>query len=504
MPGAGEAGRKCLQMGDGKDADLPVSPSHSVALRPDTKYVLSGRIKTAGQARVQVSTGAHRLEAPVSSGPSGDWMDFRLVFTTASDQYWLGRTALQLTGGGTAWVDALSLKEAGEGPELLSRSREPSGTWTRSLQEAGGGPELLWEADVNREVRGFYNPVDCFMLDQVVASAQQHGIYLQLCLITRDLYMQSLRDEQSDAYQQAIDDAKHLLRYVVARYGYSTAVISWEYFNEQDPNLPTNRFYRELGQYLEQVDIYHHLRSTSTWHPSPRDWRHPQLDIADTHFYLRPGADRKYADEVQAAVGNAALLRQHASDKPALISEFGLANEQWQPTAAMKDSAEVIDFHNGIWASALSGASGTAMFWWWDRLDRRDHYGHYEPLAKFVADIPWTTGRLQPASLRVRDAKIHAHGLGGRDRAYLWLFDPQASFESVVIRGAKPDISTGIQLDLQGLDAGAYRAEWWDTRTGKIIKQEPVAATDQGLFLTAPAFARDVAVRIVPPSEGGQ
>ncbi|MHC4400945.1 MAG: apiosidase-like domain-containing protein [Planctomycetota bacterium] len=416
MPGAEASGRKCLRLTDGKGADLPVSPSHPVALRPDMRYVLSGRIKTESQAHVQVTTGRHRLEAPVTSGADGSWREFRLEFTTGSDEYWLGRTALHLEGSGAAWIDGLSLKEAGE------------------------GPELLWEADVNREERGFYNPVDCYMLDQVVASAQRRGIYLQLCLITRDLYMNSLKDEQSAEYQRAIDDAKNLLRYVVARWGYSTAVVSWEYFNEQDPGLPTNRFYRELGEYLQKIDVYHHLRSTSTWHPSPRDWRHPQLDVADTHFYLRPAPDRKYVDEVEAALQNAAELRQHAAGKPALVGEFGLASARWQPTKEMKESSEVIDFHNGLWASALSGTSGTAMFWWWDRLDQRNHYRHYRPLADFVADVPWTTAGLQPARVHALDPRIRVHGLAGRAQAHLWLFDPQASFESVVIRGATPDV----------------------------------------------------------------
>jgi hypothetical protein len=474
LPGAEASGRKCLRLTEGAGADLAVSPSHSVALRPDTKYVLSGRIKTESPAHVQVITGPHRLAAPVASGPNGNWQEFRLEFATGSDEYWLGRTALHLEGSGAAWADALSLKEA------------------------GGGPELLWEADVNRTERGFYNPVDCYMLDQVVASAQQRGIYLQLCLITRDLYMNSLKDEQSDEYQQAIDDAKNLLRYVVARYGYSTAVVSWEYFNEQDPGLPTNRFYRELGEYLQQVDIYHHLRSTSTWHPSPRDWRHPQLDVADTHFYLRPVPDRKYADEVDAALGNAAELRQHAAGKPVLIGEFGLANAQWQPTKEMNESSEVVDFHNGLWASALSGTSGTAMFWWWDRLDRRNHYRHYRPLADFVADIPWTTAGLQPARVRVRDPQVRVHGLAGRDCAYLWLFDPQAGFESVVIRGANPHMLPEIQLELLGLAAGDYRVQWWDTQTGKVVKEDRAAATDQLLPLTAPSFVRDLAVKVLP------
>jgi hypothetical protein len=445
-----------------------------VALRPGTRYVLSGRILTEPRTRVQVTTGRHRLETPVSSGPERAWREFALPFTTGEDEYWLGRTTLARDGDGSAWADALSLREA------------------------EGGPELLWEAEVNRDQRGFYNPVDCFMLDQVVAAAEQRGIYLQLCLLTRDLYMQDLKDDESGAYQQAIDDAKNLLRYVVARYGYSTAVASWEYFNEQDPGLPTQRFYRELGVYLEQVDVYHHLRSTSTWHPSPRDWRHPQLDVADTHFYLRPAPDRKYADEVEAALGNAAELREEARGKPALIAEFGLANAQWQPTREMNASREVLDFHNGLWASALSGASGTAMFWWWERLDQRDHYRHYRPLADFLEDVPWTTAGLQAARAQAADAGVRVHGLAGRDGAWLWLFDPRASFENVVLHGVDPPLLPAVRLTVQGLAARNYRVQWWDTRRGQVVAEQTVTAGDGPLVLSAPPFARDLAVRILP------
>jgi hypothetical protein len=210
-----------------------------------------------------------------------------------------------------------------------------------------------------------------------------------------------LRDEDSPEYQQAIDDAKKLLRYAVARWGCSTSVAVWEYFNEIDPNLPLDRFYRELGNYLEQIDIYGHLRSTSTWHRSARDCRHPQLDMADVHFYLRPVEPRPYADEVEAVIGNAAWLREHAPAKPALLGEFGLADPQWRPTREMQESREIIDFHHAIWASTLSGVSGTALFWWWDRLDPRDHYPHYRPLADYVADIPWTTARLRAITATV-------------------------------------------------------------------------------------------------------
>ena len=242
---------------------------------------------------------------------------------------------------------------------------------------------------------GSYNPTDCFMLDRLIESAEQHGIYLQLCLITRDLYMGSLKDATSPEYEQAIRHARNLLRYAVARWGYSTSVAAWEYFNEIDPNLPTDRFYSELGETLAKIDCYRHLRTTSAWGPSVKDCRHRELDVAEVHFYLRPAEKERIPDEVAAVLDRARFLRQHAPAKPVLIGEFGLATDNWRQSPSMQDDTELVHFHNSLWASALSGSSGTVLFWWWDQLDRMDAYHHYRPLAAFLAGVPFTTAGLR-------------------------------------------------------------------------------------------------------------
>ena len=119
-----------------------------------------------------------------------------------------------------------------------------------SLKEAGGHAELLWEAEVNRPTRGFYNPLDCFLLDELVTAAEQRGIYLQLCMLTRDLYMNAVTNASSTNYDRAIEDAKNFFRYAIARWGSSTSVAAWEYWNEMNPGLPTDRFYEELGEFF--------------------------------------------------------------------------------------------------------------------------------------------------------------------------------------------------------------------------------------------------------------
>lgn len=467
-----DKGHKCIKMPEGDGKTLEVSPSHPVALRPNIRYAVTGRIKSEGQAAVRLQVQRTTLQQPLRSGQDGGWTAFRHEFTTSESEYWLGGMSFRREAAGNVWLNDLSLKEA------------------------AGGPELLWEADVNRPIRGFYNPLDSFMLDQLVADAEKRGLYLQLCLATRDLYMSSLKNPESPEYQQAIEDAKRLFRYAVARWGYSTSVAAWEYFNEMDPGLPTDRFYAELGTYLEQIDPYRHLRTTSTWGPSPKDCRHPKLDIADVHFYLRPADKGRIKDEVEAVADRTRFLRENAPAKPAHLGEFGMADNQWRPTPDMQRTDQLADFHNGLWASALSGCSGTAMFWWWDIFDRKNHYPRYKPLATFLDDVPWTTARLRPAAATVAGDKARLVGLQGADRAYLWLFNPEASWGKLVLERAAPQEIRDAQLELKDLPPGNYRVVWWDTWEGKVIKEEKVVPIDGNLRLTAPPFTRDVACKI--------
>ena len=472
IPGE-DNGRKCLKL-PSTDSALRIDPSHPVALRPGTRYVLSGKVRIEAGAAVQLEGNHFKPPQSIGAGPAGSWRSFQHEFETGLGDFWLGDLSLRAEGGGSTLISDLSLKEV------------------------AGGPELLWEADINRSIRGFYNPLDCFVLDELVASAERHRIYLQLCLLTRDLYMSALKDPASPQYERAIQDARKFLRYAVARWGYSTSIAAWEYWNEMDPGLPTDRFYTALGDRLDQIDPYHHLRTTSTWGPSAKECLHPKLDFADTHFYLRPADKGRLADEVDAVLERTRWLREQAPHKPAHLGEFGLADEKWGLREEMKLSPELADFHNSLWASALSGASGTAMFWWGERLDQRNAYPVYRPVSRFVADVPWTGGELKPAAATCSDARLRLVGLQTSDRAWIWLFNPEASWTKVAVEKRLPSHITGTSIEVKALPAGTYRVRWVDTRQGDVISEEKLPPQAGLLRLAVPDFDRDIACRISP------
>jgi len=462
--------RNCIKLEGEDGSSLEVSPSHPVALQPGRRYVITGIFKADGPVGLKVETRHSDNTTAIDAAPDGRWKSFRREFVTGENDFWLGRIVLKLAGKGTIWLDNISLKEA------------------------SGGPELLWEADVNRPARGFYNPLDCFMLDKLIESAEQNGIYLMLCIITRDLYMDSLKDERSSEYQQAIRDARKLMRYAVARWGYSTNVAAWEYFNEINPALPTDRFYTDVGEYLEQIDIYNHLRTTSTWSPSAKDLHHRRLDIGQLHHYMRPGTKENFKDEVAILIEKTQFLREHAPNKPVLIGEFGLATPKWGLSEYMKQDSEGVHFHNCLWASAFAGSSGTAFFWWWDQLDRQDAYGHYRPLAEFLSDISFA--ELEKVKAVSSGEQLRILGYQGDNCAYLWLFDRQATWWNLVVEKQKPSEIKGASVGIQALKPGDYLVEWMNTQDGRIIRKDRISLSKGFLYVSVPPFRRDIACKI--------
>lgn len=458
---------KCVRIEP--DNALQGQPTQRLALRPGLAYRLAGVARIDKGGSLEMDGAGERLTI---SG-TGKWEKFAHDFTTAPNQRWLQGLTFRASGKGAAYLRELSLKEGGDGPELLE------------------------EADVNRPVRGWYNQLDAFMLDNVIEAAERHGIYIQLVLFTRDHYMDLLRSDPSADYNEAVARARHFLRYAIARWGASTHVAAWECFNELDPGRPTNRFYTELAGFLDRADPYRHLLATSTWSPSEKDWKLPALDTADQHYYLRPTNGDLYKDVVAAVSQRARHMRAHATAKPALLSEFGMTNDQWQQTKDWDADRGWAHIHFGLWTGAFAGLSGAAVPWFWDEIEKRDMYHHYRPLAAFVADIPFTKAGLRSVAARASDERLRVFALQGKACACAWIYNPEATWWKLGVEKTEPAPVQGASLALEGLEPGRYRAVWWDTWKGQAMAQDEIEAREGRITLAIPAFSRDIACKVM-------
>lgn len=460
------------------EKSLSVSPSHPVAVKPGTNYRMSGEVRLFSGARLGLEHRAKAVEVRQSERKKGEeWSRFEYDFSTGPEEFWLGELKLSSGGKGKVLLRDMSLRENGAPGSIA--------------------PNLLWEADPNRPPRGCYNQFDSFMLDRLLESAEKHGIYIQLCLLTRDNYRYALRDPESAEYRAAIESAQKLLRYAVARWGYSCNVMSWEYFNEMDPGAPTGKFYEALGEYLDANDPYRKLRMTSAWSPAPKDWANNSLDVADLHWYLRPTLGESWKNEIESVLERAHFLRERAPAKPAMLGEFGLANDAWGLSPYMAQDKNHVHFHNILWASALSGLSGTAHFWWWDTLDQGNAYGEYKGLAEFVKQIPFSRVRLES---RVAESakKNRVVLLEGPDQAYGWLVDRENTWWKRVVEKTELRAIENDSLGFSKIQSGDYKVRWWNTRNGMVLGEESAKKSADEMMLTVPAFKADVAFSITP------
>lgn len=462
--------KRCARLAGKAGHAIAVDPSHPVALQPETAYVLSARAKSDNGAKVRLELGGR--SAAIEADRS--WKSVALKFVTGPNDRWIERIRLVLESEGEALIDSVSLRE--DRPDSV---------------------ELLWEADPNRPMPGTYNLLDAAMLDQLLAAAERDGVYLQLCVVTRDLYMKHLKDPQSAAYERSIEQVKNLMRYCLARWGYSTHVAAWEYFNEIDPGLPTDVFYQQVGEFVAGVDPFARPRTTSTWHPSARDCRHPQIDLPQVHHYLRPTLGESGHDESAAVIHWARFLREHGPRKPGLIAEFGLADDKWGLSPLMKEDERLDHFHNSLWASALSGTAGTAMFWWWERLDQQDGYRHYKPLAAFLAGEPLGIEPVSPIQPDAGATRFRVLGLRGTHRVLLWLFDTDTNWHRTLVEKKPPERASNVQIRLTGLTAGQWKLQWWDTRAGKPFAERTISVSERETVLTAPVFERDLGAKLI-------
>jgi hypothetical protein len=356
-----------------------------------------------------------------------------------------------------------------------------------------------------------YNQEVAARLDDFMQKAEQYGIYIMLCLgDERELETGIYRGENlppsrsfwhTNPYNQVnggpaatpleffiLDEAKALyknrLRYLIARWGYSTHLIIWEFWNEIDHpkwcqewsfvDHTVAEWHREMGEYIRKNDPYHHLISTSFSHENnqPLIWNLDEMDVVQAHNYGGSGNLAVQAIEMTRE------LKKAFPEKPIFISEYGTDYRGY----TQEGGAEEIGIHNSIWASALSGATGITQWWWWNTIDKNDLYKHYKNLGIYIEHIPWLD--CKPLTLKSNLPEAFTVGLGNREKAWIWVHNSKNNWENAKY-GRKVKVLEGIHILVEELPPGKYLIQEYDTYSGEYCRPK-----DQ-IFVSSPEIIID-------------
>jgi hypothetical protein len=222
--------------------------------------------------------------------------------------------------------------------------------------------------------------------DAIVAAADQAGIHFQMTLQHHGQYSTTVDPNWSDnPYNTAnggflsdpvnfFTDAtakaltKRKLHYIVARWGYSPAIMGWELFNEvqfTDAGQTgqwgiIQAWHDEMAEFLRSQDSYHHLITTSSVLDEPI-W--DQTDYYTHH---------DYPSDLISGIRDAQDISDSQTVAPDFSSECGI------------DFTPHVGISPPIWAGLMAGQSGDAMPWYWDTIDPNNDYFLIQAAADFV------------------------------------------------------------------------------------------------------------------------
>lgn len=387
-------------------------------------------------------------------------------------------------------------------------------TWTRIWMTHFDGTALEWLAGMDDGAYcglGCYNPKAAARVDRILELAEAHGIALQLVLAQHSQFQTGKWSswdtnpwnaanggpiaESKEFFTRAdvIAQFDRKVRYAVARWGHSPALLAWELFNEVDliegyPKAEGRDWMRGRANLLHAVDPYGHPVTTSYGPPgmegSDQDWAFKGFDLVQAHSYLPP-----YWQVIDLA---APFLTSFG--KPAILGEFGI---DFLGEANLGDEAGV-HIHNGNVLASMSGLAGGAMTWWWDNwIDPKGLWGMIgkSSAALRAAGLREWTGTIAAPAVE-GDEAVEARAAATVAGKVVWLHDRASDYE---VGGTPWTPRTHTVRLVFAPDSACATAgvTWLDTWTGEATgTASATAAAGQGIAIEPPAFGRDLLVRM--------
>ena len=288
---------------------------------------------------------------------------------------------------------------------LLGRLHDAGGNFTRIWMCAWNLP-LEWHRPIDTERYrpdpARYNESAAARLDDLVRRAESLDVYVMLCLehsgslVGREWGLNSYNvanggpaatGQEFFTHPLAREMWRDHLRYLVARWGWSSHIAVWEFFNEVDnamrrqpsgpiPDEVVTRWHAEMAAYLKEIDPVARPVTTSISHqPIAGLDAVPQMDFNQRHIYRNTSAIPQTIRERVAQDG-----------KPCVIGEFSY---EWDWSKNFNEFAPEMDrdLKHGLWDGLFSPTPVLPLTWWWEFFDQRGSLSYFGPIRAMLDEM---------------------------------------------------------------------------------------------------------------------
>ena len=224
---------------------------------------------------------------------------------------------------------------------------------------------------------------DGWRLDKIFEAAESSDVYIQLNLLDMSSFAYNWDAVDQNIFNSILggpcanrwcfitdtvarDYNKQLWRYIIARYGYSTNLVSWEFWNEvneiqwSEPLFSWNdlgNWYQDMYPFVESMDPNNHMMTSSVGSRQTHDQSF--FAYSQMHIYPTSGVSTNISDMIS---DYSQLVREVAPDKPNIIGEFGGSSTFFDGT--MPDDTTGLHIHNALWTGIMNGLATTPLNWY--------------------------------------------------------------------------------------------------------------------------------------------
>jgi chitodextrinase len=347
---------------------------------------------------------------------------------------------------------------------------------------------------------GVYSQEAAAEQDSIFSLCEAKDVYLQITLFQHGMFSETVNSNWGDNPYSSVNggpltnaeqyfynaDAKartkKLLRYIVARWGYSQNLFAWELFNEVNftgnhPNqtaqwLPgVMTWHDEMGQYIKIQDPFDHPVTTSSdeSHLDEMD-KLTGLDIVQYHLY------------------NTNLLSAQITKDKALLNAMtrtGVVNGEYGldvNTAAVPFDIQRISIWTGIMTQVPH------LMWLWQDYTTKTWADLFKYPAQYVADEDFVSNGLPTDWLfdvNFGTTKLSSAG-----------FRSDKNFYAIMYDGANRNNLTNVTCDFSALPSGNYTITLYNILTGATTTEDRDFSSSAGKTYTLPTFSKGVAVKV--------
>ncbi len=346
---------------------------------------------------------------------------------------------------------------------------------------------------------GIYSQEAAAEQDSVFSLCEKTKTYLQITLFQHGMFSETVDSNWADNPYNSVNGGpltkaeqyfynaaakartKKLLRYVVARWGYSQNLFAWELFNEVNftgahPNQSSQWYpgvkawHDEMGQYIKSLDAFTHPVTTSSDESHLPDMdKLTGLDIVQYHLY------------------NTSLLSaQMAKDKSVLgkVTRTGVINGEYGLDVTTADVPFDVQ-RNSIWTGIMTQVPH--LMWKWENYVNTAWADLFMIPAQYLQGEDFVSkGVLTDWTFNVDygTAKLSSAGFYSATDFYALIYD----------NDNRTNLSK-VMVDLSKLPAARYTLYFYDVLTGVITQRvEDIYSSHNKIEL--PAFSKAIAIKI--------